>query len=134
MAFSQEQIMKSKTALYQEGNNTTADIKLDILSGLLESQSLSNQVEVKSFEVTKGHVFFKVLLPENKFVMRRLDQFKKFRNILAIKWAGFLPLQNCFDQKTNEMKLFMLNQFMRDVCKYEFIVKSKDFKTAFDSS
>ena len=115
-------------------DNTTAMIQLDKLSGLTESQSLSSQVAVQSFEVSKGHVYYKVTLPDNKFVMRRVDQIKKFRNILAIKWAGFLPLQNCFDHKTPEIKLFMINQFMKDVCKYKFIMDSNEFKTAFDSS
>ena len=131
MAFTDQ---KSKRAIHFSENNTTAEIKLDILSGLYESQSFANQIEVKSFEVTKGHVYFKVMLPDNRSVMRRVDQFKKFRNILAVKWAGFLPLQQCFDLKTNEIKLFMLNQFMKDVCKYKFILDSKEFKTAFDSS
>jgi hypothetical protein len=64
--------------------------------------------------------------------MRRVEHFQKFRNMLALKWAGFLPLPQCFNQKTNEMKLFMINQFMKDVCKYNFVVRSKEFKVTFD--
>lgn len=59
--------------------------------------------------------------------MRRVEHFQKFRNIVAVKWGAFVPVMDPFNQKTNELKIFMMNEFLRECFKYEFIVKTKEF-------
>jgi hypothetical protein len=39
-----------------------------------------------------------------------------------------------FSQRTNEMKMVMMNEFLRECFKYDFIIKTKEFQQTFDPS
>ena len=66
--------------------------------------------------------------------MRRLDHFIKLRQIIASKWPAFIPLPqvNPLSTKNNDVKVFLLNRFMKEITKYDFIVNSDVFKVTFD--
>lgn len=115
-----------------EETNTTVDIQLTILNGLKIDDDYISGTFVDKFEITSGNLYFRVTLPNKKSVMRRQEHFQKLRNVVAIKWGAFVPVMDPFNQKTNEMKLFMMNEFLRESFKYEFIVKSKEFQATFD--
>ena len=67
-----------------------------------------------------------------------MEHFSKFRNFLSMKWPGFIPLPQISLQilgKTNlgnDLKAFILNNFIKDICQYDFISDSTEFKAVFD--
>ena len=115
-----------------EDVDTTVDIQLTIMNRLKIDNDFSEGTFVDKFEVIQGNLYFKVTLPNKKSVMRRQEHFQKLRNIVAVKWGSFVPIMDPFNQKTNEMKLYMMNEFLRESFKYDFIVKSKEFQATFD--
>lgn len=104
------------------------------MGGLKIDPDFVDATFIEKFEITQGNLFFQVTLPNKKTVMRRQEHFQKLRNVIAVKWGAFVPIMDAFNQKTNEMKMYMINEFMKECFKYEFIVKTKEFQVSFDPS
>ena len=113
------------------------DIQINILDAVAVDYEKAQQYGVLGYEVNQGITFFKIALPKDKFIFRRMEQLVKFRSFIAQKWSGFVPLpQLNLDmvgkQKNNELEVFLINQFVRDISKYNFITGSLEFTALFN--
>lgn len=63
---------------------------------------------------------------------------QKLRQFLLLKWTGFLPLPQLSlsilgkQNLSNELKVFLVNNFVKELTQYDFVRHSSEFTSIFD--
>lgn len=135
-----EETEKAKRELIDQIKNFNAD---DAEAAILESEDQPEDPRVQKFTVTdpvkvSGHIKYTVtgIDDEGEFKeQRRFREFHALSIVLRTRWPGcYVPaipekkLLNSNDQQFIEDRRQLLERFVKEIAKFDYIVFSKEFK------